>query len=294
MKEIGKILAAVDLSESSIRAAKRAAMLALAHDAQLELLNVVESGLLEQLRVLLGSESSEQQLDVVDNTRLAVGALATDLHEQYGVFAAVRVVSGRVVRCLSDETDALGADLVVMGARGQNIAKDILFGSTAENMLQKNHTPALIVKHAPAQPYQRVLVPVDFSPASRAALDLARRMVPNAELIVMNAFIVPYEGQLRMASVADDTIEHYRDMALNESRYHLRQFLRAAGLGEDDCRSLAVNGDAWMAILEQQKKQQCDLVVMGKNGSGVIEDFLLGSVTKMVLRRASCDVMVAS
>ncbi len=109
----------------------------------------------------------------------------------------------------------------------------------------------------------------------------------------MNAFGVPYEGKLRMALVDDDTIRHYRDLALNESLNKLREFTRTAGLGPDDCRILAVNGDAWIAILEQEQAAQCDLVAIGKHGSSLLEDFLLGSVTKMVLGQSRCDVLVA-
>lgn len=293
MKKIQKILSATDLSASSIVAAQRAALLAKLHGAHLELLNVVEASLVEQLFALLGNSAQEKNIDIIDDARTSVRDIAAQLHTEYDIAASVKVVSGKVIQCLSDSADAQAADLVVMGARGESVAKDVLIGSTAENMMQKTGHPVLIVKQAPIATYQKVLVPVDFSQASLSALRLARRMAPQAELVVMNAFVVPYEGKLRMALVDDDTIGHYRDLALNDSLRQLRDFTRSAGLGANDCSIVAINGDAWMSVLDQEKALQCDLIVVGKHGKSLLEDFLLGSVTKMILSHSKCDVLVA-
>lgn len=45
-------------------------------------------------------------------------------------------------------------------------------------------------------------------------------------------------------------------------------------------------------ILEQEEEQGADLIVMGKHGTGMTEELLLGSVTKHVLGRARADVLV--
>ncbi len=55
---------------------------------------------------------------------------------------------------------------------------------------------------------------------------------------------------------------------------------------------LALHGLATPCILEQEQEQDCDLIVIGKHGSGMLEELLLGSVTKPVLALSSADVLV--
>ena len=42
----------------------------------------------------------------------------------------------------------------------------------------------------------------------------------------------------------------------------------------------------------QELEQDCDLIVIGKRGLGLLEELLLGSVTKHVLAQSSADVLV--
>ena len=66
------------------------------------------------------------------------------------------------------------ADLVVVGSRGESVLRRMVIGSTASRLLRKSRCPVLVVKNPFKQPYRRVLLPMDFSPASALALRLAR------------------------------------------------------------------------------------------------------------------------
>ena len=46
-------------------------------------------------------------------------------------------------------------------------------------------------------------------------------------------------------------------------------------------------------IIEQEQECDCDLIVVGKHGESVLEELLLGSVTKHVLAESQCDVLVS-
>ena len=46
-------------------------------------------------------------------------------------------------------------------------------------------------------------------------------------------------------------------------------------------------------ILEHEQAMDADLIVMGKHGQPVMEELLLGSVTKHVLSHSSSDVFIA-
>jgi len=69
-----------------------------------------------------------------------------------------------------------GPDAGAMGGRGGGAVSGVggalaggqrlLLGATAERLLRRAQCPVLVVRQSTAQPYQRVLLPVDFSPWS--------------------------------------------------------------------------------------------------------------------------------
>ncbi len=52
--------------------------------------------------------------------------------------------------------------------------------------------------------------------------------------------------------------------------------------------------DAAQTIIDEAQTQHYDLIVMGRHGANVAEEFLLGSVTKRVLAESSSDVLVVA
>ena len=51
-------------------------------------------------------------------------------------------------------------------------------------------------------------------------------------------------------------------------------------------------GDPAQQIIAMEQEVDADLIVVGKHGSHIIEELLIGSVTKHVLAESQCDVMV--
>jgi nucleotide-binding universal stress UspA family protein len=287
------LLVATDLSAPSRLAAMRAALLARTAGAHLELLHVVEVSALEQLRHLLGNQVAPVAERLLNEAREELAQLAAEINAQLGVSPGVHLATGRVVLEITTQADALDADLVVLGSRGAGFMRHLLLGTTAERVLRKTLRPLLLVRQVPYERYQRVLVPVDFSPWTQQAIRIARAVAPDAEIILFHAFEVPFEVKLRFAGVAEDKILRYRAAAEREARENLRRAAQDAGLKEGEARLLTIHGEASARILEQEEEQDVDLIVMGKHGTGITEELLLGSVTKHILAEARCDVLVA-
>lgn len=55
---------------------------------------------------------------------------------------------------------------------------------------------------------------------------------------------------------------------------------------------LVRKGDPVDEILRQAEKRNCDLIVMGSHGHGIIEEALIGSTARKVLRRSKKPVLV--
>jgi CPA2 family monovalent cation:H+ antiporter-2 len=69
-------------------------------------------------------------------------------------------------------------------------------------------------------------------------------------------------------------------------------FAQQCGLSTEDYSAIVAKGDATRSIIELEERRRCDLIVMGKHGTHVTEELLLGSVTKRVLAESRGDVLV--
>jgi nucleotide-binding universal stress UspA family protein len=293
MNRLQTLLAATDLSAPSRHAVLRAAMLARDAGARLELVHVVDKIALNELELLFGDEAATLQEAIRAQMRDALADLAADICEPLGISAGRQLVEGAVLGGIASLADRLDAGLLVVGARGAGFMRHWLLGATAERLLRKTLRPVLVVKQTPHEAYRRALVPMDFSPWSQGALRLAMAIAPAADLILMHASSVPFEGKMHYAGVAEKVIRHHRETASREALARLKQTAVDTGLATANWHPVVIHGDAASRILEQEEEQGADLIVIGKHGAGIIEELLLGSVTKHVLAQARCDVLVA-
>lgn len=293
MHRWGPILAATDFSAAARRAAERAAHLADECGAPLSLMHVLPGGALHELRQWLGVDSAaEQQLQA--DARQQLQQLAGELQAARHVPVRTVEAAGAAVDEIVREAAALDAALLVLGARGQGLLRRLVLGSTAERLLRRTTRPLLVVRQAAHGAYRRALLALDFSPWSREAVALARQVAPHAQLVLLNAWEVPFEDKLRFAGVEAATIERYRGQARVEATRQLGELADAAGLKPGQWAPCLVEGDAARAIVEQAQRQDCDLVVLGKHGRSVTEELLLGSVTRQVLADGEADVLVST
>lgn len=293
MTAIARILAATDLSAPARHAVQRAAIQAAACDAGLDLLHVVETGAMDSLRQLLGVAAGELDTRIRDQSADALRQLAEDIATRLGRRPATHVAEGRVLSAIMEHVEATDADLVVLGTQGANFMRHWVLGATAERLLRKTARPILAVRQMAREPYDSVLVPVDFSAWSDNALALARAIAPGARLVLMHAYQVPFESHLRLAGIGEDDIQGHREAARRGALEKLDELATRAGLGAGDVQLVAAHGPAVSRILEQAEERDADLIVLGKHGAGMVEELLLGSVTKHVLADARQDVLIA-
>lgn len=293
MHTLTTILAPTDFSAPSRHAAERAARLAREHGARLHLIHVVHAGALDRLRGLLGADVGVEAELILDANR-QLEALAADLHDERGPEIETSLRNGSVLTEVGAQGDAIAADLVVLGARGAGFVRRIALGTTSERLLRTTQRPLLVVKQKAHERYRRVLVPVDFSASSAQALALARRVAPDAHLVLLHAYEVPFESRMQLAGVDAKRLEQYRAQARQLAHQRLHETAAAAGLRPGDWQPCLVMQDASLAIVEQEQEADCDLIVIGKHGQSIGADFLLGSVTKHVLAESAGDVLMST
>ncbi|CAH1386681.1 universal stress protein [Candidatus Nitrotoga sp. M5] len=292
MTSLTRILATTDLSAPARHATERAALVSKDTAAPLDLLHVANLAPLERLRQFMDTTQGDMEQRVLDTARQRLQDLAASLQQRYGVEVGTRAVAGSLLAELAKESKSLATGLLVCGAKGESVIRRLLLGTTAMRVLSTTTCPVLVVKQAPHEPYRRLLVPVDFSPSSLRAILHARRIAPKADIVLLHVYDVPFEGQLRYASVDEDTINHYRIVAKQEAIQKLHALCEEAGLSLYETHQLVLHGDPTSRIIEQEQEQDCDLIVMGKHGESFFEELLLGSDTKRVLDESQSDVLV--
>jgi universal stress protein E len=98
---------------------------------------------------------------------------------------------------------------------------------------------------------------------------------------------------MRYASVDEDVIRFYQDSAKHEATRNIQALAEEAEILPYTFSLVVVHGDPTLRITEQEKVQAADLLVIGKHGESVLEELLLGSVTKYVLTESQCDVLIS-
>ncbi|MBE0473437.1 universal stress protein [Rhodoferax sp.] len=297
MSTVFSPLAATDLSAPARHAAQRAAMLARQSGGKLALVHVLEKNALLELRHLFAPHAEVLEQRMHAQAGQALADLAAELGRAHpGAAEPLRVDyhlhEGTVLSSIAEQAEALGCNLVVVGAHGAGFMHHWLLGATAERLLRKTLQPVLVVKQAPLLAYRKVLVPVDFSQWSLRAIALARSVAPQAALVLLHACEIPFEGKMRFAGIEEETIRQHRLNIRREALARLDELAHDAGLTPAQWQPLVAFANAPDLILEQEEELGADLIVLGKHGSGMTEELLLGSVTKHVLGQARSDVLV--
>lgn len=293
MSRLGPLLVATDLSALARHAVDRAARLAHESAVPLTVLHVLPGEPLAQLRAWLGAGSAaEQQMqsEAAEQLRLLAAEAAQARRAEVEGLAVAGAPLDEILR----KADEIDAGLIVTGARGAGFLRRLVLGTTSERLMRRTTRPLLVVRQSPHETYRRVLVALDFSPWSKQALALARRVAPNARLLLFTAYQVPFEEKLHFAGVDAATIELYRRQARTEATQRLHALAAEAGLASTQWEPCVVEGDASLRIVEREQAHDCDLTVLGKHGLSASVDLLLGSVTKHVLAEGNTDVLVST
>ena len=294
MKPLARILAAPTSPRPARHAVARAFRVAASSGSELHILCTLELDVLDMsLQEMLVGDVSSIKAALVDDARERLNQLSGDPATHRGLAAQPRVIVGNPLSVIAAEADALDAGLVVLGARGESFLRHALLGSTAARLLRKSaRHPVLVVKQPPHEDYRSVLVAVDFSPVSLQAIRMARQLAPGADLVLVHAFELPYEGKLTFAGVDEQVIRQYVTTGSETRRKRLHDLAAAAGLAPTEYLARVGHGDPSQQIIAMEQEVDADLIVVGKHGTHITEELLLGSVTKHVLAESQCDVLV--
>jgi nucleotide-binding universal stress UspA family protein len=276
-----RVLVGIDLTERSRNAFARGVELARGPGAHLTLLHVTSDALPRQVADAHDSYAKDMLHDH------AVRARSEDAANVEPV-----LVRGRDYETIITEARKAHCDLVVIGThRPSSLMQDML-GTTADRVLRYGGLPVLLVRQKPAGAYGSILVAVDFSPASRRALEWTVRRFPEARITAVTAY-----GAARRSLLGDDSAA--REGAAETRRLALKGFLEEIAEAMGPAFAAAVAGvvpvveRGWAedVILHAALAATPDLIVVGTHARGGLQHAVLGSVAEWVLTEAPCDVL---
>jgi universal stress protein A len=144
------------------------------------------------------------------------------------------------------------------------------------------------------QNVKRILVPVDFSDASRQALVYAGELAAcfGAELELLHVWDVPpYIPPEAMVGVPGTDARSLGQLAREHARDEMARLLADYQGKLPIAETLLESGDPARVIVEVAERRESDLIVIGTHGRTGFSHLLLGSVAEKVVRRATRPVL---
>jgi nucleotide-binding universal stress UspA family protein len=140
----------------------------------------------------------------------------------------------------------------------------------------------------------KILIGVDDSPYSKAAVEFVRKMAwPKGSSILVLSAVPPVVGVYAEAYVppAQYLEELNNDMvrAHQETAAGAERELQATGLHVE---GKVLHGDPRTALVETARTEKADLLVVGSHSRTGVTKLLMGSVASHVVSHAPCSVMV--
>lgn len=273
------LLFACDLSAENRAAFARAVRLANASGARLDAIHVLDPYLPRQvLHDLEAAVIADMQ------------SMLTDVREEYALpepQVLLQTVTGAPHAEIIREAHDRAADLVVLGTHRKRGQPDLVLGTTLTRVLRSAPCPVMTVIRPANQEWREILVPIDFSLASRNTLREVLRRFPDAHLTLLHAWDIPGERELG----SDSNYARWRDQEVERLRRQLERETDQLMTEFDSVPEVELileQGDTLEILFTRLRRQPPDLLALSSRGQ-------LGRpspITEALLAEPHCDIML--
>jgi nucleotide-binding universal stress UspA family protein len=279
VKKLHRVLAAVDFSDAARAAFDRALAVSREHDAELTVVHAVPAA--EPFKWY-----GRERRDLIGELRASADVA--------GVRFNFSVQSGDPAGVILLHANARRADLIVLGTGAQSALDRLRFGSVAETVARRATQPVLVVPaastvSAAGAPLKQIVVAVDLSEGSRAAVERALSMA-DADTRVTVLHVIPRAG---LASTQ-------RDMYHRMDREYHSHLARDAWKGiaaivpagtSSRIHARVVVGDPAEEISRVAREVGADVVLVGVTPRSAIGRLLVGSTAGRLIRTSGVPVL---
>jgi len=248
-------------------------------------------------------EYAEWNLEAERWTSEYVDRIIEDCGDEAGGELTGAGLTGSPLDRILQRAEARDASLIVAATHGRGPLARSWLGSVADGLLRTAATPVLLVRpqevgdsiDAPEPAVSHILVPIDGSADSEAALAEARRWTRAFDATLHLVQVVTYPNEIA-SPYLPQTVALNREVvedSTRQARAHLDDLatkLRGEGVDVETHVPEDVRGAA--GIVHVATRVGADLLVMATHGRGGIRRALLGSVTDKVVRSTDIPVIV--
>jgi nucleotide-binding universal stress UspA family protein len=225
-----------------------------------------------------------------------IAAVSPDLPTTTTIDIDAACTAAAEVEWALQEATVRGAELrVAEGGRLTDVLADVLivgdshFEMCPRSASRRGSCPVIVLRGRQRQPLRRIVVGIDGSNASTAALDWAidEAIRHSAELTVVHAWQRHDRGlySLRTSDRDRADAQLLLEHAVDHSLERMRPFKCVVGCD-------LIEGSPSAALTTASNFTDVDLLVMGSRGASGFKTMLFGSVAQFVLENADCPVAV--
>jgi len=283
---LARLLVATDFSPRSVCALRRALQLPLRRSAELLLVHVLPPdtapGVQREEEVALAKHGLEETVSQSRERLARAGGQVRSL-----------LVSGPRDEALCSAARDFGAELVVLGRPHRPRSRwDRTRERIAGGCIHRLPTTHLLVGGPPVEPYRRPLVAMDFSDASRRALESVLGLCPEAERVaVLHDYDTSYDIVVNPVGNVARFLEYRRELdqrARATLHASLAPYARAGARFEELVRA----GEPAESILEVARQERADLIAVGRHPRTALGRLIRPHVAEQIASGASCDVLI--
>jgi nucleotide-binding universal stress UspA family protein len=292
-----KILLAIDSSSTSQHVIQEAARRPWPFGTTLGVISIVDLGRWEGLPTLMEDAKREAQRLVDD----AADKLAACGHE---VFREIQL--GLPKKAIPKFAKQWGADLVMVGAHGENQMIRFLLGSVTQVVVRNSPCSVEIVRPNPVASQSsshamKILLATDGSECSvKAVYSVANRpWPPQSQIRIMSVVQLwnpenPLPAPPLGSEYPTSSLEQLWKKAhlrANQAVAEARKIFTGTNLIVCDGNATPV-GDPRPVLLDEAKICEANLIVVGSHGRQGFDRLLMGSVSEAIALHAHCSVEV--
>ncbi len=217
---------------------------------------------------------------------------ASEIAAEYDRDLETAIESGRPHAVILEQITDLDVDHVVLGSHGGSPVAGPFLGHVSEAVVKRAPVSTTVVPETRADVLQRsfpgrILVPVDGSEQSLAALEYALDRFPAGRFTVFHAVSLPFAHE---DGHDGGVLEGLGDRLTARGESILDRAMRSIEADDVLVETALDRGEPARAIVEYAAAHGFDQIVMGSHGRSLPARIVLGSVAETVARRAPVAV----
>ncbi|HEX5712988.1 MAG TPA: universal stress protein [Solirubrobacterales bacterium] len=277
-----RLLVGIDHREGGRDALELARVLGASSDSSVLVVTVLFGGPLPMEYALLPEEESREAEPLFTQAREVLADMEVETHAYGG---------GSPAAILTTVAEREHFDAIVVGSPHRGVVGRVLLGSVAKSLLNGAPTDVAVAPKGFAQEQhdslRNIAVGYDGAPESKLALQRAESLAraSNARIKLVTVVKPPAPAPVMVPVASRPEFPPQPERVINEGVNSVDVALAAEGrrLDGDPATQLAA-----------ECAEGVDLLVLGSRGYGPVSRVLLGSVSRQLLPKAPCPVLVVS